>query len=558
MSRGETAQRLVGGRYTLLEPLGQGGMGTVWRARDELLRREVAVKHVTLPPAVEGADPPGLRQRVMREAQAAARLSHPGSVTVFDVLEDEGSVHIVMELLDAETLAETVGSRGPLEVDEAARIGLELVGALDTAHRLGIVHRDVKPGNVMLLRNGGIKLADFGIARVQDDPGLTGTGQVIGSPSYMAPEQAMDGAVGPAADWWGLGATLYYAVEGRPPFERAGALPTLTAVVNDDPTPAERAGPLASLLGRLLAKDPALRPDASELRTRLRALAEPAGAPRSTWSATVVDEDGPAAAVGATRVDPAPPPVAPMTPRPAPAPAPPRPAPAAAPPRRDPAPARRPSAGDERPGRGLAVAALLAGVALLVALLAWTASRSGDEEQTAAGQTAHTTEAPGDPETTSAGSSRTAAPEGASDDWVTYTDPKVGYRIAHPPGWQVRPLDGTRTDITDPATGTYLRVDWTDTPGPSPEGAWESLSKSFGARHEAYEEIRIDPTTYKGFDAAEWEYEYTSGGARLHAVNLGMVTGRYGFALNFQAAESRWDESQDEFEAFKASFQVPS
>ena len=563
MSRGETAQRLVGGRYTLLEPLGQGGMGTVWRARDELLRREVAVKHVTLPPAVEGADPPALRQRVMREAQAAARLSHPGSVTVFDVLEDAGSVHIVMELLDAETLAETVDSRGPLEVHEAARIGLELVGALDTAHRLGIVHRDVKPGNVMLLRNGGIKLADFGIARVQDDPGLTGTGQVIGSPSYMAPEQAMDGTVGPAADWWGLGATLYYAVEGRPPFERAGALPTLTAVVNDDPSPAERAGPLAPLLGRLLAKDPALRPDASELRARLRALAEPEEATRSTWATTVGDEDGPAREDGTTRVDSAPPPVAPpLVARPpvAPTAPPPAPAPAPAPPppgrtRRDPAPARHPGAGGGRPGRGLAVAALLAGVALLVALLGWTASPSDDREETAAGETTETT---GTPETTGAGSPRTAATEAAPGDWVTYTDPKVGYRIAHPPGWQVKPLDGTRTDITDPATGTYLRVDWTDTPGPSPEGAWEGLSRSFGARHEAYEEIRIDPTTYKGFDAAVWEYEYTSGGARLHAVNLGMVTGRYGFALNFQAAESRWDESQDEFEAFKASFQVPS
>jgi len=201
------------------------------------------------------------------------------------------------------------------------------------------------------------------------------------------------------------------------------------------------------------------------------------------------------------------------------------------------------------------VAAVLAGVAVLVAILGWAASGNGDRDETATGPTTATTTTT----TTSGGESpTTAAPEGAPPGWVTYTDPKVGYRIAHPPGWRVTPLDGTRTDITDPGTGTYLRVDWTDKPGPSPEGAWESLSRSFGARHEAYQEIRIEPTTYKGFDAALWEYAYTSGGARLHAVNLGMVTGRYGFALNFQAAESRWAESQDEFEAFKASFQVPS
>jgi hypothetical protein len=190
-------------------------------------------------------------------------------------------------------------------------------------------------------------------------------------------------------------------------------------------------------------------------------------------------------------------------------------------------------------------------VAVLVAILGWAASGNGDRDETATGPTTATTTTT----TTSGGESpTTAAPEGAPPGWVTYTDPKVGYRIAHPPGWRVTPLDGTRTDITDPGTGTYLRVDWTDKPGPSPEGAWESLSRSFGARHEAYQEIRIEPTTYKGFDAALWEYAYTSGGARLHAVNLGMVTGRYGFALNFQAAESRWAE----FEAFKASFQVPS
>lgn len=195
------------------------------------------------------------------------------------------------------------------------------------------------------------------------------------------------------------------------------------------------------------------------------------------------------------------------------------------------------------------VVAATALVALVVAAVAWSAVRDGRSDDGPPGTTATSA-------TTGAGSPVEGA--GVPADWVTYTDAKVGYRVAHPPGWTVRTLDATRTDITDPATGSYLRVDWTATPGPSPQGAWEALSKSFGARHEAYQEIRIEPTTYKGFDAATWEYAYTAGGARLHAVNLGMVAGDHGFALNFQTRDDRWASSQSLFEAFKASFRPPS
>ena len=571
MPRGETAHRLVGGRYTLLEPLGQGGMGTVWRAVDELLKRPVAVKHVALPMGLAGVERAAVRERVMREAQAAARLGHPASVTVFDVLEDDGNVYIVMELLEAETLADAVDANGPLSSDEAARLGLELVGALDAAHRQGVVHRDVKPSNVMLLASGAVKLTDFGIASVKDDPRLTSTGQVLGSPSYMAPEQALGHQSGPQADWWGLGATLYFAVEGRPPFERPGALPTLTAVVNEDPAPCERAGPMTSLLGRLLAKDPELRPGASELRDQLQVLAAGRPSSTSTWEALVAEEvrpqpadtvvPSPTATAVAPQLPPAPPPPEPDA-------AATRPERSTPPPPPPPPPGERrerPLVAGTRPSRWPAVIALLVVVAL-IASLALSSATGGDDGQPSASDSApRTTAAAGDDTPGGGGtvgrvSEEREAPAGAEGvpaDWVTYTDPKVGYRVAHPPGWQVRPLDGTRTDITDPSTGTYLRVDWTDTPGPSPEGAWESLSQSFGARHEAYEEIRIEPTTFKGLDAAIWEYAYSARGARLHAVNLGMVTDRHGFALNFQTSEDRWEASQSQFEAFKASFQVP-
>lgn len=226
-------------------------------------------------------------------------------------------------------------------------------------------------------------------------------------------------------------------------------------------------------------------------------------------------------------------------------------------------PARRPApppvspapsaASGRSPSRGPAIAALLVVVALLAGAVAWASSRGGD----GAGPAEPTTTTAGAGSTTAPGAPATSASAGVPGDWVAYTDAKVGYRIAHPPGWTVKALDATRTDITDPATGTYLRVDWTATPGPSPEGAWAALSKSFGSRHEAYQEIRIEPTTYKGLDAAEWEYAYSARGARLHAVNLGTVTPTHGFALNFQAPEDRWASSQPLFEAFKASFQPP-
>jgi hypothetical protein len=188
----------------------------------------------------------------------------------------------------------------------------------------------------------------------------------------------------------------------------------------------------------------------------------------------------------------------------------------------------------------------------------WLAAGDGDDEQAGQEAGSPSTSAPTTAPTTTARRVAPTTPAAVVPaGWVQYTDRATGYRIAHPPGWQVRPLDRTRTDITDPATGSYLRVDWTDRPGDSPEGDWQRLSRSFGARHQGYRELRIEPVTYKGYRAAIWEYSYSSGGARLHAVDLGMVTGRYGFALNFQTPEAIWEQSQPTFESFKAAFQPP-
>ena len=198
--------RRVANRYELEEELGHGGMGVVWRATDTLLARPVALKEVDLPRGVDAAQREGLRARVSREARAAARLSHPGVVTVYDIAHDGGQDFIVMELVSAPTLEELVRTRGPLTPERVARLGLGLLDALEAAHRAGIVHRDLKPRNVMVREDGVTKLADFGIASVQGDPRLTMTGLVVGSPAYMAPEQVEAEPVSPATDLWALGA----------------------------------------------------------------------------------------------------------------------------------------------------------------------------------------------------------------------------------------------------------------------------------------------------------------------------------------------------------------
>jgi Protein kinase domain len=284
------ADRVIAGRYVLRALLGRGGMGVVWRAHDAVLGREVAVKEVVFPPALADQERGPAQARVLREARAAARLNHPGAVTLYDVVRDRGGTFIVMELIEAPTLAELVGAGGPLPPERVAELGAQLVGALEAAHGVGIVHRDVKPANVMVPEGGVAKLADFGVASLQGDPQLTVTGLVIGSPAYMAPEQARGEASGPAADWWGLGATLFYAVEGEPPFGRGTSVATLAAVVNDPPRVPGRAGALAPLVTALLAKDPNARPTGPIVRAWLDWLlivapsARPTTAPRTQRS----------------------------------------------------------------------------------------------------------------------------------------------------------------------------------------------------------------------------------------------------------------------------------
>ncbi|MBD0692806.1 serine/threonine-protein kinase [Streptomyces sp. CBMA123] len=258
------AERLLAGRYELGERLGRGGMGTVWRAWDRMLDREVAVKELTVNHLPE-EDLQILHTRMKREASAAARIKHPGVITVHDVLEQDGRPWIVMELVDGRSLADVISQDGTLPPRAAAEVGSQVLAALHRGHQLGVLHRDVKPANVLLERGTGrVVLLDFGIAKYEGSTELTRPGDLVGSPDYLAPERAQGERPGPASDLWGLGATLYAAVEGQSPFRRDSPITTLAAVV-DEPLPeSRRAGPLGPVLAALMAKDPADRPNADE------------------------------------------------------------------------------------------------------------------------------------------------------------------------------------------------------------------------------------------------------------------------------------------------------
>ncbi|WP_033311540.1 serine/threonine-protein kinase [Streptomyces iakyrus] len=265
---------LVAGRYRLAESIGSGGMGRVWRAHDEVLHRSVAIKELTAALYVSESEQAILLARTRAEARAAARINHSAVVTVHDVLEHDGRPWIVMELVEGRSLADAVKEEGRIEPREAARIGLWVLRALRAAHTAGVLHRDIKPGNVLLARDGRVLLTDFGIAQIEGDTTITRTGEVVGSVDYLAPERVRGHDPGPSSDLWALGATLYTAVEGRSPFRRTTPLTTMQAVVEEEAAELRHAGPLAPVITALLRKDPGTRPNASEAEQMLAEAAE--------------------------------------------------------------------------------------------------------------------------------------------------------------------------------------------------------------------------------------------------------------------------------------------
>ncbi|MFB6608492.1 protein kinase [Streptomyces noursei] len=262
--------RLLAGRYRLADVLGRGGMGTVWRASDEVLGRTVAVKELRFPGGVEEDEKRRLITRTLREAKAIARIRNNGAVTVYDVVDEDDRPWIVMELVEGRSLAEAVRDDGPLTPRRAAEVGLAVLDVLRAAHGQGILHRDVKPSNVLISDDGRVVLTDFGIAQVEGDPSVTSTGMLVGAPSYISPERARGQKPGPPADLWSLGGLLYACVEGVPPYDKGSAIATLTAVMTEPVEPPKSAGPLEDVIYGLLVKDPASRLDEAGARVLLQ------------------------------------------------------------------------------------------------------------------------------------------------------------------------------------------------------------------------------------------------------------------------------------------------
>ncbi|WP_329353463.1 serine/threonine protein kinase [Streptomyces sp. NBC_01261] len=305
-SRQDKSERLLAGRYRLGAVLGRGGMGTVWRAEDETLGRTVAVKELRFPTSIDEDEKRRLITRTLREAKAIARIRNTSAVTVYDVVDEDDRPWIVMELVEGKSLAEAIREDGLLEPRRAAEVGLAILDVLRSAHREGILHRDVKPSNVLIAEDGRVVLTDFGIAQVEGDPSITSTGMLVGAPSYISPERARGHKPGPAADLWSLGGLLYAAVEGAPPYDKGSAIATLTAVMTEPLEEPKNAGPLKDVIYGLLNKDPAQRLDDTGARAMLNAViharepkaAEPEPAADATRVVPLPAQPGPAESGG--------------------------------------------------------------------------------------------------------------------------------------------------------------------------------------------------------------------------------------------------------------------
>jgi eukaryotic-like serine/threonine-protein kinase len=497
------SERLIAGRYRLLSPLGEGGMGTVWRARDELLHREVAVKEVRAPHGLPASEVERMYARLEREAWAAARVANRNVVTVYDVATQDGRPWIVMELVRGISLAELLDAEGPIAPQRAAHIGAEVLAALRAAHEAGVLHRDVKPANVLLSNDGRVVLTDFGIAMVEGSSALTMTGEVIGSPEFLAPERALGRTPGPESDLWSLGVLLYAAVEGHSPFRQDTPLSTLRAIVDEELPPPGRAGPLAPVIEGLLRKDPAQRLSAERAEQDLRVVGA-GGTPRADaasvgpYAPTIAGYPSPGRTAPTAPVPP------PDRTRPAPTPTP------------DTAPVR---SDHDRPGRNRrAVVALVAGLAALALAIAGLTyallnrednpegGKAGDTTSQTAGGTSKT---PSEEENAAGGAqsptpspstSRSSAPP-AQSVRVSLTGSNTEYSgTCPPPTGQAPAFTATFTVGRLPAQVSYR---WVSQDGKVMDSGWKTLSFPQGGGRTKQDKVFV--TTYNGSGTFENE-----------------------------------------------------
>ncbi|WP_433464282.1 protein kinase domain-containing protein [Spirillospora sp. CA-128828] len=590
-----TGGRLLARRYRLVTQVGRGGMGTVWQAHDEVLGRDVAVKEVILPHGLTDEERAVHHKRTFREARTAARLGHPGVVTVYDVVEEDDRPWIIMELIKARSLDQVIKQEGPLEPRRAAEIGRQMLAALHAAHGAGVLHRDVKPSNVLITGTGRMGeravLTDFGIATASGDATLTQTGLVMGSPAYIAPERARGRVAGPASDLWSLGVTLYAMLHGKSPFERPEPMAALVAVISDEPDPPEKGGRLVPVIEGLLRKSPDQRMDAIEAGALLddivrqetidtqRTMAvefplEELPGPQSTTPEQ--SGDAPAPADAGARPDqltsfdlPMAPPGRAETANPAEtAPDPdrvrswrsgPRTEPAgqatlasAGPPETGPAthfpptthqPAGRPALASNR--NVLIVAAVVLIIILVVTGIALANGGDGNgRDARKQGATTPSTagKSPSAPATSAKPS--TGLPAG----FTTHKDDS-GYSVPVPAGWSGPERKNGGDFYYAPGRKTYLQIDQTDEPGESAIADWRRQERG-GSGFPGYRKIKIEPTgdqppvpdTGNGDKSADWEFTYDGDGGRVHILNRGFVTNGHGYAILLRAPDDDWDK----------------
>lgn len=566
---GDVRGRLVVGRYRLAEPIGQGGMGRVWRAVDEVLDRQVAVKEMRLDD-MAAEDARVRRERTLREARATARIDHPNVVRVYDVVQEADRLWIVMELVDCRSLEQVLVQDGPVGRAEAVRIATGLARALREVHAVGVLHRDIKPGNVLIDTRGRVVLTDFGIAAIQDSAALTMAGMLIGSPDYMAPERIEGRQQGPSSDLWSLGATLCAALAGQSPFARPTTLATLHAVLYEEPQLPSEAGPLRETLAALLRKDPEERPTLDLLEEALAALADPSGGRTVvTRQAPPPAEEGyvPTLAVGGAAPLPAPEPAPPApepedavppgweayaaartgqpTPEPAPAPPPvPDPAPEA-----EAGPAPVPAALPAPPSARsrLRRAALLAGAGLVAAAVAatvvvLTASRTGHREGPVVAGTSR-------PPATASASPATSPPTAAQPPGRNET----GFAWQPPHGWTRTAKSPSNVHYHAPDGQQEIAASYALARGGDLLKQWQAFE---AGSHDVpdYQKIRLERTTFRGRPAVVWEYSFIQAGAPWKARQLGFTEGGKSYQLNIWYAAAGEPAALSVYEAVTASF----
>ncbi|MEU9650653.1 serine/threonine-protein kinase [Streptomyces sp. NPDC048110] len=592
--------RLVADRYRLGEAIGSGGMGRVWRAHDEVLHRTVAIKELTAALYVSESDQAILLARTRGEARAAARINHSAVVTVHDVLEHDGRPWIVMELVEGRSLADAVKEKERVDPREAARIGLWVLRALRAAHTAGVLHRDVKPGNVLLADDGRVLLTDFGIAQIEGDSTITRTGEVVGSVDYLAPERVRGHDPGPSSDLWALGATLYTAVEGRSPFRRTSPLTTMQAVVEEEAGEPRYAGALAPVISALLRKDPAERPDATEAEHLLAQAAEgrrpneaqayvpttryPGPPPRSgdtvhqgmpgapgaagTPGTTTPGMPGAPGPVGAAAATPYPPVTGPTAVGPAATghTVPGYPATGAVPGTPGGVAPVAPVA-PRRPRRTrIRTLALVVAVAALIGAGTAVVLQQRDGGGASAGS--DPTHTPSGSASPSASGKTGQGPGGAVPaDWVRRDDP-LGFSLYLPANWQRRDFDGDsgelrQIDYTPDGGEHVIRISVDTAPDYNdPYAHQQDLDAQLAGRLVGYRRIALDRATYRDRDSSRWEYGWTAlakdtefPGPRRAVSQAYLSRDGVEYALNMTGPASDWATTKRWFKAVLQGWQ---